>query len=69
MNTLLQNDRAKRPDLFHFLGPIPSVELDTWLSEHQLIIPNDLKQFWRLKQAVVSSLKPKPSFRLSGDAI
>jgi len=47
MNTLLQNDLAKRPDLFHLLGPIPSVELDAWLSERQLIVPNDLKQFWR----------------------
>jgi hypothetical protein len=46
MNTLLQNDRAKRPDLFHFLGPIQSLELDAWLSERQLAVPNDLKEFW-----------------------
>ena len=47
MNALLQNDRAKRPELFHFLGPIPSVELDAWLNERHLVVPNDLKQFWR----------------------
>jgi hypothetical protein len=46
MNMLLQNDRAKRPDLFHLLGPIPSVKLDAWLSERHLAVPNDLKEFW-----------------------
>ena len=47
MNTLLQDDRAKRPNLFLFRGSIPSVELDAWLSEHQLAVTNDLKQFWQ----------------------
>jgi hypothetical protein len=46
MNTLLENDRARRPDLFHLLGPIPSAELDAWLNERQLAVPNDLRQFW-----------------------
>ena len=46
MNTLLQNDLSKRPDLFHFLGPIPSGQLDAWLSERQLAVPNDLRHFW-----------------------
>jgi len=46
MNALLQNDCAKRPDLFHFYGPIPSAKLETWLSERQIVVPNDLKQFW-----------------------
>ena len=46
MNTLLQSDRALRPDLFHFHGPIPTSELDNWLNKRQLVVPNDLKQFW-----------------------
>jgi hypothetical protein len=47
MNALLQSDRAKRPRLFHFLGPIPPLELDAWLGEHQLAVPNDLRHFWQ----------------------
>jgi hypothetical protein len=45
MNTL-ENDRINRPDLFDFRGPIPSEELDIWLNEHRLVVPDDLKQFW-----------------------
>jgi len=46
MNALLENDRAKRPELFHFLGPMPSAELDAWLNDRHLVVPDDLKQFW-----------------------
>ena len=43
----LQSDRASRPDLFHFHGPISPEELDAWLNERRFVVPGDLKQFWR----------------------
>jgi len=46
MNTLLQQDRARRPDLFQFYGPITGKEMDAWLGERNIVIPEDLKQLW-----------------------
>ncbi len=46
MSTLLLKDIERRPDLFHFLGPISSEKLETWLTVSHLVVPNDLKQIW-----------------------
>jgi hypothetical protein len=46
MNTLLQEDAARRPDIFYFFGPIPPAELDAWLNKRKLTVPDDLKQIW-----------------------
>ena len=46
MSRFLHNDCSKRPDLFNFNGPIPLSELDRWINERQLNVPNDLKLLW-----------------------
>ena len=43
---LLEKDRAKRPDLFWLVGPIPAEQLHAWLMQHSLGVPDDLKQLW-----------------------
>ncbi|MGA2375559.1 MAG: SMI1/KNR4 family protein [Candidatus Sulfotelmatobacter sp.] len=46
MNPLLREDAARRPRIFLFNGPIPLAELDAWLIERNLTVPDDLKQVW-----------------------
>jgi hypothetical protein len=40
-------DRVSRPDLFDLFGKINPENLDAWLSERKLTVPDDLKEFWR----------------------
>lgn len=46
MINLLQQDRARRPDLFHFHGAIQLEEMDAWLIKRNIVIPEDLKYLW-----------------------
>ncbi len=43
----LEKDRAVRPDLFDFFGAIKPEKLNEWLRERRLIVPSDLRDFWR----------------------
>ncbi|MGO9085087.1 MAG: SMI1/KNR4 family protein [Candidatus Sulfotelmatobacter sp.] len=42
----LQKDNARRPDLFHFFGPILPEQLDAWLRGRKFVVPPDLREFW-----------------------
>jgi len=48
---ILREDAARLADrlprIFAFNGAIPSAQLDAWLSERQLTVPDDLKQVWQ----------------------
>jgi hypothetical protein len=46
MTAQIQEDHAKRPDLFHFGGPIIPAQLNDWLQERNLAVPEDLKRLW-----------------------
>jgi hypothetical protein len=46
MTTQIYLDSARRPDLFHFNGPISPAQLDVWCRSRNLNVPNDLKILW-----------------------
>jgi hypothetical protein len=47
MNSQIKEDAAKWPNEFYLLQPIPPAELNAWLSERNLTVPDDLKEVWR----------------------
>ena len=46
MISQLMRDAGRRPDLFHFRGPVPVEQLDQWLRGRRLTIPEDLRELW-----------------------
>jgi len=39
-------DAAARPELFGWFGPIASHEIDSWLKQSNLRVPDDLRELW-----------------------
>ena len=39
-------DAAARPELFGWFGPIPSHEIDSWLKQGNLRVPDDVRELW-----------------------
>ncbi len=46
MNSQIKEDRAKRPELFHFNGAITTAQLNDWTQQRNFVVPDDLKEFW-----------------------
>ncbi len=46
MNNTMRIDEARRPDLFHWNGPIPEDQLRDWLAARNYRVPDDLLTFW-----------------------
>jgi hypothetical protein len=42
------DDAAVRPDLFIWRGPVPLADLEAWIREKELRVPNDLVHFWEV---------------------
>ncbi|VXD15692.1 conserved hypothetical protein [Planktothrix serta PCC 8927] len=47
MNNILMQDAARHPQLFVWNGTIESNQLEVWLEEHQLNLPQDLIELWK----------------------
>jgi hypothetical protein len=47
MNTLLQEDQSRRPELFAWNGPVARERLDEWARQRRLDLPDELLQFWQ----------------------
>lgn len=47
MNNILMQDAARYPQLFVWNGAIESNQLEVWLQEHQLNLPQDLIELWK----------------------
>jgi len=47
MNNILMQDAARHPQLFVWNGAIESNQLEAWLQEHQLNLPQDLIELWK----------------------
>lgn len=47
MNNILMQDAARHPQLFVWNSAIESNQLEVWLQEHQLNLPQDLIQLWK----------------------
>lgn len=47
MNNILMQDAARHPQLFVWNGAIESNQLEVWLQEHQLNLPQDLIELWK----------------------
>ena len=39
-------DAAARPELFGWFGPIASYEIDSWLKQNNLRVPDDVRELW-----------------------
>jgi hypothetical protein len=39
-------DAQRRPDLFHWFGPIDRVQIQSWLTGSGFLIPTDLLELW-----------------------
>jgi hypothetical protein len=39
-------DAAARPELFGWFGPIASHDIDSWLKESNLRVPDDVRELW-----------------------
>ena len=46
MKVQIQEDQAKHPELFRFSGSITTAQLNGWLQERNLVVPDDLKRLW-----------------------
>jgi hypothetical protein len=47
MNTLLEQDSSRRPELFVWNGSLSKERIEKWLEERQLKLPEDLVELWQ----------------------
>jgi len=43
---VILKDAAARPELFGWFGPIASHEIDSWLKQSNLRVPDDVRELW-----------------------